>query len=371
MAASDGLVVRIRPPAGRLRMEQAQGVAALAQRWAHPVLELTNRANLQLRGVAPARHAQVLSVLRELGLVDADAASEARRNVQVQPLWIEGDVTPGLARRLGELLAATDAPALPAKFGFAVDTGAVPCLRDNPADIRLERHADGVLVHADGADAGVVVSPEAAPTCALALARWFLSAGGAPEGRGRMAALLGRRALPAEWRQTPVSAVAAPAPGPGPQAAGLLVGLAFGLLPADALAALGACGALRLTPWRSVLVEGAEPVPRRAEFITDPGDARLRVAACTGAPGCEQARGPTRELATALAPLVPSGQVLHVSGCPKGCAHPKAAITVVVARDGHHFIRFGTAASAPDHQGLDLPTLEHLLKQYTAHAAHV
>ena len=142
MAARDGLVVRVRPQAGRLSRVQAEGIAALAQRWAHPVLELTNRANLQLRGVDPGDHARLLDALRDLGLVDADALHEARRNVQVQPLWTDGDITPSLAQALGDLLASDAAPALPAKFGFAVDTGREPCLRDAYADIRLERHAD-------------------------------------------------------------------------------------------------------------------------------------------------------------------------------------------------------------------------------------
>ena len=369
MAACDGLVVRIRPPAGRLSPEQARGVAALAGRWAHPLLELTNRANLQLRGVEPAHHARLLAALRDLGLVDSGAGQEARRNVQVQPFWEEGDLTHGLALRLGGLLASEAAPALPAKFGFAVDTGPAPCLRQAYADIRLERHADGVLVCADGASHGVLTSPLDAPQRALALAHWFLQAGGAPAGRGRMSALLQRCALPAEWRQTAVEPVArgrADTPAPGPQAAGHLVGLAFGLLPVRALAALADRGALRLTPWRSLLLEGAGPLPDLPELITAAGDVRLRVAACTGAPACEQAAPAaqsTRALALALAPLVPPGQRLHVSGCPKGCAHPRAATTVVTTGQGLDLIWHGSAASPPDRRGLDRPAIEQLLRQ--------
>jgi precorrin-3B synthase len=55
-------------------------------------------------------------------------------------------------------------------------------------------------------------------------------------------------------------------------------------------------------------------------------DPLRRVFACTGAPGCLQAHQPTRDLARALAPLVPKGAVLHVSGCAKGCALPRAPI---------------------------------------------
>lgn len=369
MAASDGLVVRIRPPAGRLSRAQASAVAALAERYAHPVLELTNRAHLQLRGVAPAQHAPLLDALQRLGLADADAAGEARRNVQVQPLWTDGDITPGLALALGERLAGDGAPALPAKFGFVVDTGPQPCLRGAYADIRLERHGAGVLVHADGADHGVAVPVAQAPACALALADWFLAAGGAPAGRGRMAALLQRQPLPAAWRQTPVAAAPAAPPHPGPQTTGFLAGLAFGLLPAHTLAVLAEHGALRLTPWRALLVEGARHLPALPELVCTADDARLRVAACTGAPGCEQAAGPTRSLARELAALVPPGQRLHVSGCPKGCAHPQPAVTVVTTPGGLDLVRWGTAASQPAFQGVDRPTLTTHLHESFAHAA--
>jgi precorrin-3B synthase len=371
MAASDGLVVRIRPLAGRLSMEQAVGIAALAQLWADPWLELTNRANLQLRGVDPRNHARLLEGLRTLGLADADACGEARRNVQVQPLWREGDVTHTLALRLGEQLTRAHAHGLPGKFGFAVDTGALPCMREWFADIRLERHAAGVLIYADGAAQGIVCGQDDAPARALDLARWFLDAGGAATGRGRMSSLLDRCVLPQAWRQVPVSPDATRLPRVGPQPPGYLVGWAFGRLSADALAALGQRAALRLTPWRSVLVEGAAQPPALADLIIDPADARLRVAACTGAPGCEQARGDTRSLALALAPMVPAGRLLHVSGCPKGCAHPQAATTVVTASRGYDFIRQGVAASLPDQSGLDRRALDQRLLEEFRHASQL
>lgn len=368
MAAKDGLVVRIRPLAGRLSSEQAVGIAGLARLLADPWLELTNRANLQLRGVDPRNHGRLLDGLRELRLADADACGEARRNVQVQPLWREGDVTHTLALRLGEQLTRADSHALPAKFGFAVDTGALPCMRECFADIRVERYADGVLLYADGAGQGMVCAPEEAPARALELARWFLDAGGAVAGRGRMSALLTRCRLPEAWRQVPVPQVATHLPRVGPQLSGYLVGSAFGRLPVDTLAALGQRAALRLTPWRSVLIEGASQPPSLTDLIIDPADARLRVAACTGAPACEQARGDTRSLALTLAQMVPPGRLLHVSGCPKGCAHPRAATTIVTAGEGYDFIRQGFAASPPHKRGLDRCALEQRLLKEFLHA---
>jgi precorrin-3B synthase len=92
--------------------------------------------------------------------------------------------------------------------------------------------------------------------------------------------------------------------------------------------------AMRITPWRMVLLQGAN-LPDHAALITTPNDPRLRVRACTGAPACPQALQETRALARRLAPFVPQGKLLHVSGCGKGCAHPSVAdITLSATRQG-------------------------------------
>ena len=86
---------------------------------------------------------------------------------------------------------------------------------------------------------------------------------------------------------------------------------------------------------------------------------RLRVAACTGAPGCTSAEVETRTLAARLAPLVPPGGVLHVSGCAKGCAHPGPATATLTGRDGRFdLILNGPAGGNPVARGLtetDIP----------------
>ena len=63
MASGDGLVVRVRPPLGRLTVAQARRLARLALVHGTGVLELSSRANVQLRGIAPGRHAAVLRAL--------------------------------------------------------------------------------------------------------------------------------------------------------------------------------------------------------------------------------------------------------------------------------------------------------------------
>lgn len=361
MLADDGWVVRIRPPMGRLTPAQASGIVTLANRYAQPTVELTSRANLQLRGVAEPDYPPLLTGLQELGLVDPDVQTESRRNLLVAPFWQKEDATTEIARALTLALGVADAPALPGKFGFALDCGEVPVLRTSSADVRIERCGAGFLVYADGSTTGALGRKEDVPALAMALAHWFVAAGGLTRSRRRMASLVAGQGLPAPFTTTPVPAAAAPIPPLGRVPQGYLVAVAFGQLQVSTLATLAALAPLRLTPWRSVLLEGVRDIPPLPDLITEPDDARLRISACTGAPGCGQAAAVTRSLARALATSLPTGQTLHVSGCTKGCAHPAETLTIVATANGYNLIQRGTAASAPDWSGLSPAALSALI----------
>lgn len=346
MESGDGWVVRVRVPGGRMTPDQARGIAAAAARHGNGLIDLSARANVQLRGVTLASHAPLIGELRELGLIDRDESVEARRNIVVQPFWTVGDGTAEMAAALAEALAATDLP-LPGKFGFALDTGAEPVLRAVSCDIRVERMGGGFLVRADGSDTGAVVVGEAVPGTALALARWFVQTGGITDGRGRMRPHLARAALPDAFREAQMGPATGFVAKSGPCQGGVLVALAFGQMRAETLAALAEHGALRVTPWRMLLVEGAGRLPPVPGVLTDPDDPLTRVVACTGAPGCPQALQATRDLAARLAVAVPEGRLLHISGCAKGCAHPFPADLVLTATgSGFDLVRGGRAGDA-------------------------
>ena len=367
MLSGDGLLVRVRPHAGRLTPGQAAGIAALADRYGNGVLDLTTRANVQLRGVSPASHPALMNGLLDLGLVDTSPEVEARRNIVVTPFWNADDGTLQLATALSDALALPDAPALPGKFGFAVDAGQQAFLRTASADIRIERGSYGYAVRAEGFESGATVAAHEAVPVAMELARWFLTNGGGTAGRGRMATLAPHHVLPARFQSTAVFPAAAAAPQLGAAVQGWLVGAEFGQLQAATLAALSTLGALRMTPWHMLLVEGATRAPDLPGLITQADDPRLRVVACTGAPGCLQAAAATRPLARALAPHVPIGRLLHVSGCAKGCAHPRAALTLVGTPAGFDLVRNGTASSLPDLLALRPETIiSHLTQTFHA-----
>ncbi|MFD2856862.1 cobalamin biosynthesis protein CobG [Seohaeicola zhoushanensis] len=232
MRSGDGLILRVRPPMGHITRDQALGLCSAARGLANGIIDLTNRANLQLRGVRGEGYQPLLDQLLDLRLIDPDPATEKRRNIMMTPFCERGDLSWQLAE---ELVARLDAlPPLPAKFGFAIDCGDAPVLTGDPADIRFERASDGgLLIRADGADWGRLVAPEEAVDAAIMLAYWFAQHQ-TPEAR-RMRALADR--LPDVWQQE-MPALVARRPEPGRRAEGFLLGVAFGSMTETALRGL-------------------------------------------------------------------------------------------------------------------------------------
>ena len=340
MLSGDGLVVRIRPRMARLSPEQTRGIATASLRHGTGLIDLSARANVQLRGIRPEAHLALLDDLAALDLLDPTEAEERHRNLVVSPFWTGAGWRP-LADAVTRLLTAPDFADLPAKFGVTLDLARPMVLQSVSADIRVEWHQDGLLIRPDGFGTGAVVTgaPEAIKMIRRLL-EWFLQHG-VTAGRGRMAALSGRT-LPPGFTSPMLAETQSPQP--GPHDLGFLVGFEFGQLRAEELTAL-ADNSIRITPWRMILIEGASAAPVLTDLITSPADPRLRVTACTGAPGCPQGLQPTRDLARALASQVPPGQHLHVSGCAKGCAHPAPSdVTLTGTRQGFDIIRRGRAS---------------------------
>jgi precorrin-3B synthase len=152
----------------------------------------------------------------------------------------------------------------------------------------------------------------------------------------------------------------------------------FGATDARRLAALvarareaGADG-LRLTPWRAFFVVGLarEAAAAFAQdcaslgFILDPGDPRLRVVACPGAPACAHAQAPLHGDAARWAALLPEGEgvALHLSGCAKGCAHSQStALTLVATGRGYDVVVNGRARDIPVRRNLPPFAVEALI----------
>ncbi|MBS0539102.1 MAG: hypothetical protein JSR47_10130 [Proteobacteria bacterium] len=334
MPSGDGLLVRVRPWAGAFSRAQAAGLADIAERLGNGHLDLTRRANLQIRGLRDEGLGALRGSLDRLGLLDADAATEAARNVMVTPLADER--TRALALSLIRAIASERRlAALPAKFGWLVDGGGPLSIVGERADVALSVGADDVALAVRGAWLGSV-PPDQAVSAAIKLA-------------------LGERPLMAALHETPV---------PGARRLGAVgnyfgVGAPFGRLEAAQLRALAATPGLRelrLSPWRALYLDAPVHGAEALGLIVDENDPLLRIEACPGAPACTSGTVDTRRAARRLAARGISGSV-HVSGCAKGCARPTPAELVLVGSEGRFGVVHGGTARDPFEKIVEPDTL--------------
>ena len=390
MRSGDGLIVRVRPRCGMFRPDELVVLAEAAQRFGNGHIDLTRRANLQIRGVGEESLPGLHDVIGGLGLLDPTPEGEAVRNLMISPL---AGVDPaevldirGIALEIARLLVSERALwALPSKFGFIVDGCGTLTLADERADIRLTAIRNGanpsVAIGIDtqaGIDWLGSVSPAAAATAAMETARAFLEVTpNKMRQRVRDLSAKGFASLRSAMRSRldPLTVVPEKTAGSSDRRVGLLdlgsgrfaVGIAapFGRVETDQLRILAgemaAFGVkeIRLSPWRILYagIPGASigqailDVAGGAGLIVDPDDPLLRVEACPGAPACRSTRLDTRGDARRLAALSSrfgfEGTV-HVSGCAKGCAKSAAADLVLVgAEDVYGIVRNGTAGDRP------------------------
>ena len=363
MLSGDGLIVRIRPFCGAFSLKQARGLADLARRLGNGHIDLTRRANLQLRGLLDEHLPELHAELGKLGLLDPDAETEATRNLMVSPLAgldpAESlDVRP-IARAIADALAADERlRALPGKFGLLIDGGGTVSIAAERADVALLAVGAEIALGIDtpsGTQWLGATSPDAAAAAALAAVRAFLAAaGGATRTRMRSLSAAGvaqvRSVLAPLLRPCPV---ALPMTGRALGVIGTAAAVAapFGRLEAEQLHRLAAlaeaAGAteLRLSPWRTIYfgtrgaAAAAETVDaaRAIGLIVDSHDPLLRIEACPGAPDCKSssvdARGDARRLAALAAAEGYDGSI-HVSGCAKGCARSAPSQLVLVGKAG-------------------------------------
>ena len=393
METGDGLLVRVRAVGARLSLDQAAAVADAAIACGNGVIGVSARANLQIRGVGERSLTELHARLALAGLLDSDPEIERLRNIVSSPL---SDIDPDAAFGLMPCVEALEARLagdqslrpLPAKFGFAFDAGGRLPIGDIDADIRFEAASDArkpaFAVYLAGDDAcAAICAEEDVAEAAARLARAFLSlthkAGF--EAPSRMLALVARAGAAAVFAEAGLAAAPRPASRkrtPAARALGAtafgraaIVGIAapFGQIDAGRLTALiaraRAAGAadLRVGPWRTFFITGL-PLAAAAAFaaacaqlglITDANDARLRVAACPGAPACSHAHHPLREDAARWASFLPKGDgvLLHVSGCAKGCARAAAtAATFIATEAGYDLVVDGRAGDRPIGIGL-------------------
>ena len=151
--APDGGIARVRVPGGVLTPTQVRVLGVAARRFGNGIIDLTQRANLQLRGIDLDAGADLRKLLAPVGLSAPTAVTEDRRNVLASPTaGLDGhevmDITAVVGTIVDRIDALPDSVALPHKVGVLVDGGGAPSLRAITLDLSLgaTRTAAGAVV---------------------------------------------------------------------------------------------------------------------------------------------------------------------------------------------------------------------------------
>ncbi|WP_454845166.1 precorrin-3B synthase [Pseudomonas farris] len=386
--ALDGGICRIKLNGGSISAAQAEAVASAAERFAGGVIEATNRANLQIRGIGSEQTALIDSLLAA-GLGPRTAAGDDVRNLMLSPsAGIDRqmllDTRPLAEQILTSLQSHERFHQLSAKFAVQLDGGEGLAMFEHPHDLWLSAvEQEGECVLAFGLAGCPTQTPsgtvrlEDGHALVIAVLELFLDL--ARPDQTRMRHLLAEYPVAGFVAQVAervplLSIVSGPrvtnsnvlhiGAHPQRETGRVYVGATPPLGRLDPAMLRGAAqlarergdGSLRFTPWQSLLLpdiheRDAAEVIHSLENLglrCSADDALAHLIACTGSAGCGKGLSDTKGDALQLATLLQRhGQVfdVHLSGCARSCAaaHITPA-TLLAVSPGHYDLYFRDAA---------------------------
>ncbi|MFF0308935.1 precorrin-3B synthase [Streptosporangium sp. NPDC004379] len=354
--AADGPLARVRTPGGILTASQLRELARCARDLGSGVIELTSRANVQVRGLRdPAAFAARIA---EAGLRPSDT-HERVRNIVAAPS-VDGALVAELDRSLcarpelaglpGRFLFALGGTGLPADAasvdgrlllaGYEVDgvpgtvhgllEAAAAFLRLRTDEWRVSELVDGpARIAAELNGTAGAYRPPLHPERPAGLVEALVPLGRlTPEQALALAGLAERASTPAGPAGPAERPPEPPTPGrpvahPGP--AGRVT------VPPDS--------EVRLSPRRTVFVAdrpGVGGALEAAGLITDPDSPWTGVTACAGRPGCAKALADVRADAARWVPRRHTELPVHWAGCERQCGLPPGRVVRMVATaDGY------------------------------------
>ena len=386
--ALDGGICRIKLDGGSIRTDQALAVADAAERYAGGVIEATNRANLQIRGIGEQATALIDHLLAaELG--PTTVAGDDVRNLMLSPAagidpQMLIDSRPLARQVLDSLQIHPRFHELSAKFAVQLDGGEALAMLEHPHDLWLSAtQRNGELLFAFGFAGCPTDTPIAAVrlkdghALVVAVLELFLEL--ARPDQTRMRHLLAERSADSllhllagrvplisldQWRRTATGSGLPVGTYPQLQEGFVYVGVMPPLGRLDPSMLRGAAhlaeefadASLRLTPWQSLLLpnirqEDASLVSRRLQalgYLVDTHQPLTHLVACTGSAGCGKGLSDTKGDAQRLSVLRQgrhAQEQVHLSGCPRSCACAHTApVTLLATRQGHYDLYFRDAA---------------------------
>jgi ferredoxin-nitrite reductase len=376
----DAFMARLRIPGGQLMSYQVRELARIAKEITTGYIQVTNRANLQLRLIEPKDAPEFLRRIQSVGLQSRGSGADNIRNLTSNPTaGIDPaeliDCTPYVRELADFILAHREFYNLPRKFNIAFDGGGlIGSVEDtNDIGIKAVQVGDEILFRialggatghkAFARDAGIVVPPAQIVNVVVALVRVFIANGNRGDRKkARLKHLLDQwtldrylaeteKLLAAPLRRAPLGALDYPAEkiahshiGAYPQKQPGLnyVGIALPvgqLTPAQFLriaeiSELYGTGEVRLTVWQNFIlpnipdayVETVKKAVRRIGLDHRQSNLASGVMACTGNRYCKYSSTDTKGHALELTKHLEKHVVLdqpvniHFTGCPHSCA---------------------------------------------------
>jgi ferredoxin-nitrite reductase len=345
--APDGILCRLRIPGGQITAPQLEQLANFCQKLQIKHLQITNRANLQLRNVPPGTD---FTALQTAGLTGSIPATDHLRNIMVSPLAGFDEQaqidTRSLVPALDRLLSTwPDLIHLSPKFSIGLDGGEALSVRSQLNDLRFLCH-DGAF-HLRLADRTFRLLPQNTAQVVQALIEVYLSHVDRHLPKPpRFAKLLTQVGLEAFARAIAPWTIAVEPQDETPEdrsqtmPVGLFPGqsialaLPLGQISVEQLRGLATLvthsgvGVLHLTPWRNLVLpgmgglEGVDRELHRLQLSRNPDSPWRFLIACSGSTGCASGLTDVQTDVHQLAQLPNLTQTtIHLSGCDKFCAH--------------------------------------------------
>jgi len=378
--AREGYMAWLRIPGGHLMSFQLRELARVAEQLTSGHVQITTRANLQMRLIQPKDTPELLSRIQAVGLHTRGAGADNIRNLTanptagIDPLELI-DVMP-LCREMGQIILNDRAfYDLPRKFNVAYDGGGLIGTLEDTNDLGAKAVlVDGKVffrIAAGGAsghkafarDLGILVPPGELNRTLSAMIRVFIAHGNRSDRKkARLKHLLenwslerfvqeSEKLLPAPLTRAPLGALEYPSetlahshigvhPQKQPGLHYIGAGLPVGQITPKQMHRLAGIseaygtGELRLTVWQNVIlpniptafVETVRRELRRLGLSSEMSHMRSGLIACTGNTHCKFAqtntKGHAAELADHLERRIPLDHPIniHLTGCPNSCA---------------------------------------------------
>jgi ferredoxin-nitrite reductase len=377
----DAYMARLRIPGGVLRSFQLREIGRLAKERTSGYLQITTRANLQIRLIKSKDAPEVLRRIQSVGLHTRGAGGDNIRNLTTNPTsGIDPheliDCLPLVQDLADFILGHREFYNLPRKFNIAFDGGGLIGSVEDTNDVgaKAVRTPDGRVVfrlalggatghRAFAQDLGVEVVPEKIVPTIISLVRVFMAHGNRSDRKkARLKHLLDQwgmeryRAETEKLLGSPLPTVPLPVldyPSqdithshvgvfPQKQPGLFYVGLNVPvgqitpaqLLRLADLAEAHGSGEVRLTVWQNLIlpnvpeayVATVQKAAERMGFSTRPSPVASGVIACTGNRFCKFAatdtKGHAQKVIAHLQKHVPLDQPvnIHLTGCPHSCA---------------------------------------------------